>query len=178
MHCLFWYGHSMKYSFANDWNFIYCFKWYFWHMFYNNFPYFSTTFWNAIPNKHCTKYMQKTITSRAKLDFPWVFICVHILKKSYGKNNTLLKSTGRDRHTFCTQCEIAWMLFCIASGCFAVNTIHQLIFSVYLYNPVVLWRCVSTIIIFMYLWDQETSLLVLIPAGIGAIIEVSRLALT
>ncbi|XP_074644746.1 lipid scramblase CLPTM1L-like [Tubulanus polymorphus] len=41
---------------------------------------------------------------------------------------------------------------------------------------VVIWRCMSMIIIFFYLKDEDTSLLVLGPAGIGALIEMWKVS--
>jgi len=36
----------------------------------------------------------------------------------------------------------------------------------------VTWRCFSQAVVFLYLLDEKTSLLVLVPAGIAAVIEV------
>jgi hypothetical protein len=37
----------------------------------------------------------------------------------------------------------------------------------------VIWRAFSQAVIFLYLMDEETSLLVLVPTGIATVIEVS-----
>lgn len=40
----------------------------------------------------------------------------------------------------------------------------------------ILWRAFSQTVIFLYLMDEETSLLVLIPAGLGALIEIWKVS--
>lgn len=39
--------------------------------------------------------------------------------------------------------------------------------------PSAIWRCFSQAVVFLYLMDEKTSLLVIIPAGIAAVIEVT-----
>ena len=41
------------------------------------------------------------------------------------------------------------------------------------HSHAVTWRCFSQVVVFLYLLDEKTSLLVQVPAGIAAVIEVS-----
>ena len=38
-----------------------------------------------------------------------------------------------------------------------------------------MWRCFSNTVVFFYLLDEQTSYLILVPAGLGVLIEIWKL---
>lgn len=77
-------------------------------MFYNNFPYVSTAFEMLFQ----INTAQSTCKRQLPQELNWTFL-QYSYTKVMGKK-TLLKSTCRDRHTFCFKCEVAWISYCIA----------------------------------------------------------------
>ena len=53
-------------------------------------------------------------------------------------------------------------------------THHSLTHHILTPLTVVVWRCFSQCVVFLYLMDEKTSLLVIVPAGIAAVIEVGQ----
>ncbi len=47
-----------------------------------------------------------------------------------------------------------------------------------LWRPLVLWRCFSSSIVTLYLWEEDTSLLILVPSAVGTVIEVGVVSWT
>lgn len=47
--------------------------------------------------------------------------------------------------------------------------------TVGLSTKTILWRCFSQIVIFLYLLEEKSSVLIIVPSGIGVVIEVRNL---
>jgi hypothetical protein len=47
----------------------------------------------------------------------------------------------------------------------------------FLQNEIVAWRAISQVIILAYLFEQETSLIILVPSGMSIFIEVTKINL-